>query len=81
MIERKDLVRIREQFENNPSLLKNDKRFAELFMVSRNVENLDISIQALDAIVEGGNQSYLTGLKNAWSAFMKNAILPTDSQT
>jgi len=76
MIERSRLEQIRKQFESDPSLLKRDDKFTQLFHVARMVENVDVSIKALDAIVESGNPSCLYNLKSAWDVFLENAELP-----
>ena len=70
---------IQEQFENNPSRIKDDKKFAEVYMIVDKLSNIDRSINSLDSLIkEGSNLDSLKKLEDAWSQFKQNATLPYD---
>jgi hypothetical protein len=76
MINKKELEDIQKQFKDNPSLIRTDTKFALVYMISRMLDNIDTSLNALDAILIDQKHPDHNQLKKAWEKFLKNAVLP-----
>lgn len=68
------IERIQKQFERDPSLLRKDEKFAQQYLITRMLSAVDVSINALDAVIEPESSPiFFHDLKEAWDKFLKNA--------
>jgi hypothetical protein len=78
MINKKDFEDIQKKFKDNPSLIRTDPKFTLVYMISRMLDNIDTSINALNAILIGQNHPDRDQLKQAWEKFLNNAVWPNE---